>query len=154
MNPAELKLRDIHLPPEPSWWPPAPGWWVVAALLLVLLALLWRAVARARARQRRAVAIEAELAHALEAPDPSTQLGQLSVLLRRAARHCEPASALLQGEDWLRFLDGDCADRPFSEGAGRILLDGPFKAGIDHPQIGALLPPLRARYRQLLAADR
>ena len=32
-------LRDIHLPPDPSWWPPAPGWWMLAGLLL-LLALL------------------------------------------------------------------------------------------------------------------
>ena len=36
MNP-QLQLRDIHLPPEPSWWPPAPGWWLLALLLVIYL---------------------------------------------------------------------------------------------------------------------
>lgn len=37
------QLRDIHLPPSPSWWPPAPGWWGLAALVvLVLLLAAWR----------------------------------------------------------------------------------------------------------------
>ncbi|MBP6325901.1 MAG: DUF4381 domain-containing protein, partial [Dokdonella sp.] len=27
MNADGPQLRDIHLPPDPSWWPPAPGWW-------------------------------------------------------------------------------------------------------------------------------
>jgi hypothetical protein len=31
------QLRDIHLPPDPSWWPPAPGWWMLAALAAVML---------------------------------------------------------------------------------------------------------------------
>ena len=29
-------LRDIHLPPDPSWWPPAPGWWMLAALVVTI----------------------------------------------------------------------------------------------------------------------
>ena len=49
-------LRDIHLPPEPSWWPPAPGWWVLAALVLVgVLLAVWgwrRHRQTARRRQR------------------------------------------------------------------------------------------------------
>ena len=32
--PAGPDLRDIHLPPAPSWWPPAPGWWLLAFVLL------------------------------------------------------------------------------------------------------------------------
>ena len=39
MNP-ELQLRDIHLPPEPSWWPPAPGWWLLAAILVAAIVVL------------------------------------------------------------------------------------------------------------------
>lgn len=30
-------LRDVHLPPEVSWWPPAPIWWFIAAILTGLL---------------------------------------------------------------------------------------------------------------------
>lgn len=33
------QLRDVHLPPDPSWWPPAFGWWLFA--LLLLLAVIW-----------------------------------------------------------------------------------------------------------------
>ena len=150
MNPAELKLRDIHLPPEPSWWPPAPGWWLLAALLLVLLVVSVRQILRIRARQARIAALEAELSQALLPASPDAQLAALSMLLRRAARQADAGTVRLHGEDWLRFLDGMLADKPFSTGPGRILLDGPFRRGIDHAQIAALLPPLRQRYRQLL----
>jgi hypothetical protein len=50
---ANLPLRDVQLPPAPSWWPPAPGYLMVGgAVLLVLLViavLWWR---RRRRRQR------------------------------------------------------------------------------------------------------
>lgn len=150
MNPAELKLRDIHLPPEPSWWPPAPGWWLLAVVVLLLLAWAVRAIWHARARQMRNAAIEAQLSLALAPSEPDLQLAQLSQLLRRAAREADSRSVALHGEAWLQFLDGSAADRPFSAGPGRILLDGPFRGGIDHPQIAQLLPPLRQRYKQLL----
>src|SRR5262249_43714601 len=58
--PAGPDLRDIHLPPDPSWWPPAPGWWLLAIALLVLAAFAIRTLVRAwreRAWQRR-VALE------------------------------------------------------------------------------------------------
>ena len=47
-------LRDIHLPPAPSWWPPAPGWWLLAALaLLTIVVLAWQWRRQHRLRQRR-----------------------------------------------------------------------------------------------------
>jgi len=40
---ASLPLRDVQLPPAPSWWPPAPGYLMIGAALatfyVVLLAL-------------------------------------------------------------------------------------------------------------------
>jgi hypothetical protein len=36
---ANLPLRDVQLPPAPSWWPPAPGYLMVGAVLLVLLVI-------------------------------------------------------------------------------------------------------------------
>ena len=54
-------LRDIHLPPTPSWWPPAPGWWLLAIVVLIAIAtgVVDAAAAVARAtlassRRRRA----------------------------------------------------------------------------------------------------
>jgi len=31
-----LPLRDVHLPPIPSWWPLPLGWWLVLAALAVI----------------------------------------------------------------------------------------------------------------------
>lgn len=152
MNAPPLQLRDIHLPPEPGWWPPAPGWWLLAALLLLLIAWSWRQLRRRLRQKRRAQALEEQVSRALAPATADAQLALLSQLLRRAARQADPGAATLHGEDWLRFLDGDAADRPFSTGAGRILLEGPFRTGTEPVQIARLLPVLRARYLQLLGA--
>ena len=41
---ANLPLRDVQLPPAPSWWPPAPGYLMIGGvvlLLLVVAAFFW-----------------------------------------------------------------------------------------------------------------
>ena len=40
-TPAGPVLRDIHLPPEPSWWPPAPGWWILFVLAMGVLGFMF-----------------------------------------------------------------------------------------------------------------
>lgn len=139
-----LPLRDIQLPPEPSWWPPAPGWWVLAGVLLILVALLvgsairrWQASRRTQQRLRW---LEEALASA--GTDPARQLAAMSELLRRLARRDAPQALLLRGEEWLRFLDGDLAGQPFSTGPGRLLLDGGYRstiAGEDRAAVEALV---------------
>ncbi len=79
----------------------------------------------------------------------AARLGAASELLRRAARRRAPQAALLQGEDWLRFLDGQ-ARRDFSEGDGRLLLDGGFRRQVDEAQARARL---RAGARAFRGAD-
>lgn len=101
-------LRDIHLPPTPSWWPPAPGWWVLAVLVLALLlglGLLWRRRRRRVLRRRRLHAgVDALLrAH----PDPSDTpalAAALHQLLRRAARQIDPAAASRREQAWREVL--------------------------------------------------
>lgn len=144
MNP-QLELRDIHLPPEPSWWPPAPGWWLLALLLLVVgwgLARFLRQ--RWRARRRR-LALQSEFDAALGLADPQAQLAAISQLLRRAARLRAPAAAALVGEAWLEFLDHAGGQEPtfFTQGAGRVLQDGPYRAAPDAAQLQALRAPAR-----------
>lgn len=156
---APLPLQDIHLPPPPGVWPPAPGWWLLALVLAASVgfaALQWRRYwRRRRLRRARERLFDATLQAATE---PAARLAALSQLLRRAARSgAMPASATLAGDDWLRFLDGDDAAYPFSGGAGRLLLEGPFRAPATHTDdasiaLAALEALARQRYLQLLEA--
>ena len=135
-TPPALPLRDIHLPPAPSWWPPAPGWWLLAAVVVVALWWLVR-VARRRLRARRWRArVRAEferiVADGQRAGDDARLAAAVSQLLRRTSLLLEPAAAALQGEAWLDFLDrqfppAEAARGPFRHGAGRALLDLPYR---------------------------
>lgn len=141
----ELQLRDIHLPPEPSWWPPAPGWWLLALLVVVgavvVGRVLWRRWRARRYRRDLLTEFDAVLGHAA----PDAQLAAISQLLRRAARLREPASATLVGIAWLEFLDRayDPAAAFFAQGGGRVLLDGPYRPAADAAAIAALVAPAR-----------
>lgn len=128
-----LPLRDIHLPAPIGLWPPAPGWWVIALLLPSLIWLLWRWRRRRALDPRRAVLqqlIELEKNPRLS---PSDRVKAISILLRRAAMtiYGRPEAASLSGEAWLEFLDRILEDQAFSTGAGRILLDAPFRPDFD-----------------------
>lgn len=149
-----LQLRDIHLPPEPSWWPPAPGWWVLALLLLV--AFGWAGVALRRWLQRRRTRRQllAQFDAVLALADPGARLAGIAGLLRRAALLHSPAAAALHGADWLRFLDGGSGSREFSSGRGRILLDGPFRRAVEASTVDALVAPARERFLELAGARR
>ncbi|MGC1547990.1 MAG: DUF4381 domain-containing protein [Rhodanobacter sp.] len=102
-----LVLRDIHLPPNPSWWPPAPGWWVLAALLLILIGiivLIWHRRRRRVAWQRRALD-EIDALAARHADDDAALAAGLHQLLRRAARRYEPTATQQRGEPWRQTLE-------------------------------------------------
>jgi hypothetical protein len=147
----ELQLRDIHLPPEPSWWPPAPGWWLLALLVCVLAYLIGRTLLRRWRARRRRLALLAEFDRELGVVEPAAQLAAISQLLRRAARVRDPASATLAGSAWLEFLDQnlDPAAAFFARGAGRVLLDGPYRPGVDENSIAALREPSRRCFLNL-----
>lgn len=150
-QPPQLPLRDIHLPPEPSWWPPAPGWWLLAALAIALLAFAtWKLVRVLHARARRR-ALAAEFERAAAIADPLARIAAVSELLRRAARQRDPVAATLAGEAWLGFLDGSDAARTFTTGAGRTLLDAPWRATIDAASADAAVAAARPRYFELVA---
>jgi len=107
-SPPGPELRDIHLPPEPSWWPPAPGWWVLGCLLLaVLLAGAWWWRRRRHVRQRNQ-SVMRELDNLLlqyqHGGDGSVLAAGLQQLLRRVARQHEPRATQLRGEEWRQVL--------------------------------------------------
>lgn len=108
----DLALRDIHLPPNPSWWPPAPGWWAVALLLLAILfaaVCAWRRRRRRGAWRHRALAQIDALASA-HADDDAALAAGLHQLLRRAARRYEVAATQQRGEQWRQTLARVSAD--------------------------------------------
>ena len=146
-----LPLRDVHLPAAPGWWPPAPGWWLLlAAMLLVLLVVVAVRVRRQRRRTRWESLFDASLA---AAAGPAARIGMASELLRRAARHRDPQAALLQGEAWLRFLDGG-QGHDFSEGDGRVLLDGGFRREVDDAPAARACALARSRFIGLMERRR
>lgn len=131
MNPQGPELRDIHLPPDPSWWPPAPGWWLLALVVVALSVLLLRRLQRgwrARRWQRDVVReVDCIAAAHTEHADPVRLAAELSVLLRRATLLVDPRAAALQGDAWLKYLDARIGGEAFSAGAGRALLDAPWQ---------------------------
>ncbi|WP_421569390.1 DUF4381 domain-containing protein [Stenotrophomonas sp. PD6] len=141
-----LPLRDVHLPATPSWWPLPPGWWAVLGVLAlcVLVAWAWRAHRR-RQRRRWYAVFDAGLT---AAATPVDEVAAIAELLRRAARRRQPGAELLQGQAWLTFLDAP-GSRAFSEGDGRLLLDGGYRRELDADAVHRLRPLARERFVDL-----
>lgn len=140
---AGLALRDVRLPPAPSWWPPAPGWWGLG-LLVGLVVLAWLGRAWRRFHHARALGREFDR-HLAGTDDPAAQVMRMAELLRRAALAVDPATAGLHGPDWLAWLDGP-RRQGFRQGAGKILLDGGYRRALAPEAAAALRPLARARY--------
>ena len=139
-----LKLRDIHLPPEPGWWPPAPGWWLVALLLAAALTwLVWRLAARWRrfrpARAARALYREISGDLGAGAISPVQYVHRTGELLKRFAVHGsnDPAMAPESGDAWLRYLDERYGQPAFSRGPGRCFGTDRFRRDTE-PDTGFL----------------
>jgi hypothetical protein len=161
------ELRDIHLPPAPSWWPPAPGWWLLAALVLAALFFAARWFLRRRREQHWRKRVHAELeriasGHAAR-PDPARVAVEVSRLLRRVSLMIEPQAAALRDEAWLDFLDAQwpparASDAPFRGAVGRSLIDAPYRRDTDVAaqalDTQALLDLARAWLRAVLPGRR
>ncbi len=151
MSASQLPLRDVHLPTAPGWWPPAPGWWLVLAAVLVCLAIplffRWR---RRRCERRWQALFDTALQ---QADTPSARLAAASGMLRRAAKRVEQGAASLQGEEWLLFLDGR-KQTDFSQGDGRLLLDGGYRRGVDAEAAAQACALARSRFSELMAGRR
>ena len=141
------QLRDIHLPEPISWWPPAPGWWMVLGVVIFLFALLFILRRRARLRrwrrEARTVIAQLKQQHKQQPETGLAVVEQLSVLMRRVATTRFPAGrvASLSGEQWLTFLDDQMkSDNLFQQGAGRLLVDAPYRPQhVNIPQVEALI---------------
>jgi len=143
MDPTQIPLRDIHLPPPIGWWPPAPGWWLLLAVGVAISGgLLWlrRRLTRPNVRKTALQALQRlQDDHSLPIAE---RVAELSILLRRIALSAYPhrESAGLVGAAWLRFLDQPLGDQRFSQGPGRVLIDAPYRrdAEVDFDALCAL----------------
>ena len=158
MNPQDplAGLHPLRAPDAIGWWPLAPGWWVliaVAAIGLVLLLRFWlRRRARAAARRHALRQLDrATLAYAEHGS--AAKLGiEVSELLRRTMLAYAPRAdvAGLTGDAWLDWLDRDLPAPRFREGAGRELVDLPYRnpetAGAD-VNLDGMLAAVRERIR-------
>ena len=132
MNPDLLsQLRDIHSAAQVPWWPPAPGWWIL--MFLVLLALIWlgrRMLARYRIRKRRKQMLAwVDHLNATVDPlrDPQGYLGTLNRIFKLVALRAFPDQhcAALAGEDWADFLSVKMKKAPSVESL-TVLAVGPY----------------------------
>lgn len=142
-----LLLRDVHVPDAPSLWPLAPGWWLLLALLGAVIAVV---VGLALYRRHRLARWRALFDGSGATSEPAARIAAISELLRRAARRVDARADRLQGEDWLRFLDGGTR-KDFTAGAGRILLDGGYRKDVDAGALARLETVARERFLELMA---
>jgi len=156
MNPEEIPLRDLHLPPPVGFWPLAPGWWILLAVIVAALAYgLYKLYRRWRWNAVRRLAL-AELQRIRNdyqnGVDALTVGKALSELMRRSMLAYAPRREVagLTGDAWLQWLDQGLDDAPFTKGAGRLLETLPYRRQIDEgedTQIRALLDVVRERIR-------
>jgi hypothetical protein len=130
-DPAQLPLRDIHLPGEIPWWPPALGWWFLAAALLGLCIALGAYIWRHRRHRAARRALDAIVRALATGAQPADCAQQASIVLRRSAmtlggRSSEVAG--LVGDRWLAYLNSHIEQPVFSDATGHLLLDVPYQA--------------------------
>lgn len=129
-NPAELPLRDVHIPEAISWWPLATGWWL---LLIVIPSLLWISLwIYKRLTQQTAVKTAIKLLRQLKQDQSKNQqqkLAEISVLIRRVAISVAPRTecASLTGQAWLEYLNNSLKDNAFTKGVGQCLADASYR---------------------------
>lgn len=150
----ELPLRDIHLPDPISWWPLAFGWWVVLGVLFLLaifVLILMQNYLKPSLKKQASKALDLIEKNFQTAEDPIECLSELSIFLRRVViskDHAGSAAGLV-GNAWLKLLDRFFETAEFSEGAGQILLEGPYRPAIEKEKVAQLLQLCRGWVNRL-----
>jgi len=146
---ANLPLRDVQLPPAPSWWPPAPGYLMIGGVVLLLLVVAaffwWR---RRRRRQRWLQLFDQELA---STADAAAELAAIAGLLRRAARQAQPGSESLRDDAWWQRVD---PQGTLPEARRSLLAEGAYRPRVDVNEVAAVRRWARERYLAMLLERR
>lgn len=143
IDPSQLPLKEIHLPDPIKIWPLPLGWWLLVFLLISAL-LTWIFFkffySRSSLKKEATYAlnrIEKKLASGFPAIE---SLREISILLRTLTiAQGQKEVAHLTGLSWLKFLDQRLGGSEFSQGAGAILLSGPYQQNADKKEVEELL---------------
>ncbi len=156
----KLQLQDIHLPENASFWPLALGWWLLIAVLVVLIAwLIVKVLKRIKQRKYRAKIFTKfdVLEKKLKAKPNNAVIAEINTLLRQLAVTYYPRNkiASLTGGDWLHFLDQSGGTQGFSRGAGRILIEAPYRLEkeVENLNTKELIPLIRSWARKVVRAN-
>ncbi|HEL4266793.1 MULTISPECIES: DUF4381 family protein [Stenotrophomonas] len=146
---ANLPLRDVQVPPAPSWWPPAPGYLMIGGVVLLLLVVAvffwWQ---RRRRRQRWLQLFDQELA---STADAAAELAAIAGLLRRAARQAQPGSESLRDDAWWQRVD---PQGTLPEARRSLLAEGAYRPRVDVNEVAAVRRWARERYLAMLLERR
>lgn len=135
---------ELVAPAAISWWPQTVGWWWLGAALGAIAAHRgWQCLRRwYRNRYRREAAARLlRLASATEGALAVADVNRLLKLTALAAFSREQV-ARLSGQEWVDFLNRQCATPPFAPEHGRLLALAAYSGGAVEADAG----------RQLLAA--
>lgn len=155
-----LELQDIHLPQSADFWPLAIGWWIL--LVLVLITVAWFVIKaiklnRRRKRQAKILARFSALEEKLKVKSSNTIIAEINTLLRQLAITYYPREkiASLTGGDWLQFLDESGGTQDFSRGAGRILIEAPYRSEkqIENLNINEFLPLVKKWIKKIVRGN-
>ncbi|OSP53966.1 DUF4381 domain-containing protein [Pseudoruegeria sp. SK021] len=136
-------LIDPIEPAPVSMVPQTWGWAVIAgALLLALVAGVWRLWRHYRANAYRRAALQ-ELG--VSRDDPRA----IADILRRTALAAYPRTqvASLSGDDWLQFLDQTSSGTTFTQGPGRIIATAPYTGATTSEKLTELAAHWIKRHR-------
>ena len=126
-----LRLRDIHLPPEPAIWPLAPGWWWVMAII-ILAALISLALYRwllpllkAKRQVRRRERIWRDEVNSIT--EHRLRLQAAIEVARRFSLMDEPGLSESEGFDWIDRLSAREPNEPPAESDIQRLRSLPYQ---------------------------
>lgn len=136
MDPADIPLRDIHLPEPVSWWPPAPGWWWLAGtvlLLAVVAAIIWWRRRRGRIVRAARAEFHAISEHYAQTTDANELVRQLSRLARRCVLALIPdrSVAAATGADWQSALARVTTSGSVDDWLRETLVSAPYRRAND-----------------------
>jgi hypothetical protein len=133
MNPELQQLKDIHLPHAISMLPTSPGWLILLVLALGLICYLTYLAYQVRRRKKTVKYALTKLQILKDTSLDNSQniniATEISILLRRTALYYfrRDDVAGLTGDNWLRFLNHSGNTNQFTDGAGRLLVDAPYR---------------------------